>query len=126
MFDGNVVVLHVGGDLFGLIQRRIDRARYIELIGLAARTGHARKLLKLLRHGSVQTFDRNAHFFQQLRNKSAVLPQQRGQQVGLLDLLILILYGQLLCGLDRLQRFLCIFLSIHASCLLLALCTREC
>ena len=119
MLDRNIVVLHAVCERLGAVERIVNGARDVEAVRLTARAGHAGQLLKLLRHGGVQTLHRDAHLLQQLRHKTAVLPQQRCQQVHLLDLLVLILYSQLLRGLDRSKGLLRIFFSIHAACLLL-------
>ena len=46
---------------------------------------------------------------------SVRLPQQRGKQMHLLDLLVLVFDRQRLRGLHRAKRFLRIFLSVHKS-----------
>ena len=127
MLDGDEVVLHALGKLFRLRQCLIDLARDIEAVGLPAGAGHARELVDLRRDGGIQALDGNAHLFQKLRHKAAVLLQQRREQMHLLDLLVLILNGQLLGRLNGLQRFLRIILCVHTRQLLaLALSTFEC
>ena len=125
MLDGDEVVLHALGKLFRLRQCLIDLARDIEAVGLPAGAGHARQLVDLRRDGGVQALDGNAHFLQQLRHKAVVLLQQRREQMHLLDLLVLILNGQLLGRLNGLQRFLRIILCVHTTIQLLGVSTRE-
>ena len=115
MLDGDIFVLHLLCDVFRAVQRRINGTRNIILIRLAARAGHARQLRQLRVHRSLKAFKRHAHLFQQLRHKAVFLLQKRGQQMDLLDLLVLVFNGQLLGGLNGLQRFLRIVLCVHSS-----------
>ena len=115
MLDGDIFVLHLLRDILRAVQRRIDGARDVILIRLAARAGHARELSELRVHRGLKALQRDAHLFQQLRHKAVFLPQKRGEQMDLLDLLVLVFNGQLLRGLNGLQRFLRIVLCVHIS-----------
>ena len=115
VLDGDVFVLHLLCDVLGLVESGIHRAGDVVLVGLAAGAGHARELVQLRVDGGFETFGREAHLFQQLRHKAVFLPQQGGEQVDLLDLLVLVFNGQLLGGLDGLQRFLGIVLCVHGN-----------
>ena len=115
MLDGDVFVLHLLCDVLGLVEGGIHRAGDVVLVGLAAGAGHARELVQLRVDGGFETFGREAHLFQQLRHKAVFLPQQGGEQVDLLDLLVLVFNGQLLGGLNGLQRFLGIVLCVHGN-----------
>ena len=77
---------------------------------------------------SVRNYNGNyTDFLQKLGHQSPVLPQQGQQQVQLFQLLMMILLGDLLGGLHRLQRFLRIILKVHKTQLLvLALLQVEC
>ena len=113
MLDGDVFVLHLLCNVLGLVEGGIHRAGDVVLVGLAA--GHARELVQLRVDGGFETFGREAHLFQQLRHKAVFLLQKRGQQMDLLDLLVLVFNGQLLGGLNGLQRFLGIVLCVHGN-----------
>ena len=113
MLDGDEVVLHLVGKLFGAVQRLVDRSCHIVAVGFSAGAGYARELSQLLQNGSVETFHRHAHLPQQLRRKTVLLPDETCKQVDLLDLLVLIFNRQLLRSLNRFQRLLRILLCIH-------------
>ena len=115
MLDGNIIVVHLVRHALRAGQARVHGARNVIFIRLAPRAGHARELIELLLHGSVQALHRHAHLAQELRHKPAVLPQKRGEQMHLLDLLVLVFDRQRLRGLHRAKRFLRIFLSVHKS-----------
>ena len=69
------------------------------------------------------------HLFQQLRDEAVILSQKGGCKVLLLYLHVVVFNGDVLCLLDRLQRFLCEFLSVHTSHTpkhILALFSTEC
>ncbi len=115
MLDGDKLVLHPGGELLGGREHIVDRAGDIILARLTAGPGHARQLLHLGMHRSVEALDRHAHLLDQLRNQALLLAQQRQQQMRLLDLLIVVAQRELLRALNRLQRPSGILFCIHHS-----------
>ena len=91
MLDGNVVVAHGFRGLLRCGKQAVHATRNIETVGIAPRTGHNGQLVDRRLRRSVKAFDRDVHFFQELRDQAVLLPQQRKQQMHLLKLLILML-----------------------------------
>ena len=48
MLDGDEVVLHLVGKLFGAAERLVDRSCHIVAVGFSAGAGYARELSQLL------------------------------------------------------------------------------
>ena len=105
--------LHVGADIKAVHGLTCPHAGNLPQLGLRRR---------------FQTFHRNVHLFQQLRDQTALLPQQCQKQMHLLHLLMRILNRQLLRALDGLNRFLGIVIEVHLLYLpfALALSSLEC
>ena len=114
MLHGDIFVLHGLRLVFRGGEGRVYIGGNIEFVSLPA-AGHAGNLCKLRLGGGVQAFHRNAHFLQQLGNQTALLPQQRQQQVNLLHLLVMIAPGDVLRVLHRLQGLLRIVIEIHKA-----------
>ena len=105
MLHGDVLILHVlcpvlGGDK-GLVQCVAD----INLVGLPC-AGDAGELGNLCHGGSGQAFHGDAHLGQQLGDQPTILLQQGGQQVNLLQLLMVVANRQILRFLNGFLRFL--------------------
>ena len=127
MLHGHIFILHG----LRLLLRRIERGLYVgadikAVHGLTC--PHAGDLSQLGLRRRFQTFHRNVHLFQQLRDQTALLPQQCQKQMHLLHLLMRILNRQLLRALDGLNRFLGIVIEVHLLYLpfALALSSQEC
>ena len=127
MLHRHILVLHG----LRLLLRRIERGLYVgadikAVHGLTC--PHAGDLSQLGLRRRFQTFHRNVHLFQQLRDQTALLPQQCQKQMHLLHLLMRILHRQLLRALDSLNRFLGIVIEVHLLYLpfALALSSLEC
>ena len=63
MLDGDIFVLHLLCDVLRAVQRRINGARDVIFIRLAARAGHARQLPQLRVHRGLKALQRDAHLF---------------------------------------------------------------
>ena len=126
MLHRHILVLH------GLrLLRRIERGLHVgaDIKAVHCLTcPHAGDLSQLGFCRRFQTFHRNVHLFQQLRDQTALLPQQCQKQMHLLHLLMRILNRQLLRALDSLNRFLGIVIEVHLLYLpfALALSSLEC
>ena len=105
MLHGDEVVLHVlrpvlGGDE-GLVQVVAD----IDFVRLPS-AGDPGELAKLRLGGCLQALHGDVHFPQQLGNQSPILLQQGGEQMDLLQLLMVVANGKILCVLNGLLGFL--------------------
>ena len=127
MLHRHIFILHG----LRLLLRRIERGLHVgaDIKAVHCLTcPHAGNLPQLGFRRRFQTFHRNVHLFQQLRDQTALLPQQCQKQMHLLHLLMRILNRQLLRALDSLNRFLGIVIEVHLLYLpfALALSSLEC
>jgi len=113
MLHGDKIIVHFPGNLFRPGQGTVYGTGYIIAVSLPSGAGDLRQLPQFLLHRGTQAFQGDAHVLQKLGCETALLLQQGGKQMDLLDLLMAEAYGQLLCGPDGLQGFLCEFLCVH-------------
>ena len=114
----NVLVFHSGGGLFGSGQGAVKFARNINFVRVTSRTGHTRQFADFLCKSRLRIARLNAHFLEQLADKTVFLRQQSTEQMFLRQRLVFIFNRKRLRRLQSFQRFLCHFLCVHAITLL--------
>ena len=117
VLHGDVVVPHGGLGLLRLSQQTVHAAGDVELVRLPPGTADGRQLFHCGLGGGRQAFHGDVHFFQKLRQQTALLLYHRQEQMHLLDLLILVLRRQRLGIADGFQGFLCEFIGVHRALL---------
>ncbi len=115
MLHRDVLILHPGGQAFGLPEHLVHPLGNIEFVRLPA-AGDPGQLLQLPPGGGLQALHGDAQLPQNLRGQAVVLLQQGQQQVDLLHLLVAVFSGDGLSALHSLQRFSRILIKIHSSC----------
>ena len=113
MLHADEVVLHGLGFAGGGAEHLIGGLRDIDLIGVAAGTGHPGQRGQLFRHGGGKAAGVNIQLLQQLRDQAVFLRSQCVQQVGGLQRVVLVLHSQLLGCLQSLKGLLGILIGIH-------------
>ena len=113
MLHGYVFILHVVGLRLRRVERSVHILRDVYFALLATRAGHARDAANGLFARLDETAGLCIQLLQKLGDQPALLVCQGISQMRLLNLLILILYGDGLRRLQRLQRFLREFLCVH-------------
>ena len=111
--DRDIFVLHALGLPLGGGESFVHILRYIDFAGLPARAGDLGQAVHRAQGVGLHLFGGNAHFQQQLRDQPLLLSQQRGEEVLLLELHVLMLHRQILGLPDRLQGLLGEFLCVH-------------
>ena len=119
--------MHGCGQIFRSGEGFIQGAGQVELVAAA---GNGGEFSQLLIHSRRQALGDDAHFLQKLGSQTAVLLQQRRQQVQLLQLLMTAGTGDGLGKLDGLDGFLGTVVEVHIHTpfqrKVLALSTQEC
>ena len=119
MLHGNVFVLHVLRLLFGRVERPVQLRRDIDPVSLPAAARHLRAAFHRGAHGLRERVRVLAHARQKARDERILLLKKREQKMFFIHLLIVVLDGNALCPLDRLDRALRKFADIHISTLLI-------
>ena len=113
MLHRDILVLHgLGGGLGGL-QGLIHVLGHIDLVGLPAGAGHLGQFVHLRLDGGLEAGEGQAHIGEQLGDQPLAVLDQRHEQMGLLDLLVPVLQGDVLGALNGGQRFLGKLIHIH-------------
>ena len=113
MFDRDILILHPVGGFFRLHKCAVYLLRDINFVPLPSWPAHPRNPLDLGLDCVLHGRSIYSHFFQHLPDKAVLLRSQRGEQVRLLNLHILVFDCKILRGLQSLERFLGKFLSVH-------------
>ena len=114
MLHGHKFILHLGSLGFGGSKDRIRIRSDIETVHIPA-SGNGGNLPKQLGRCRLHAFHGFFHLPKQLGSQSALLPQQRQQQMDLLQLLMTVLDRKILCRLHSFQRLLGIVVEIHSN-----------
>ena len=118
MLHGEVLVLHLLGAAFRLQQCLFHLGRNVDLVCLPARTADTGNTAQAVGHSLAQAVRIHAHTREQLGNQAIGVLQERGHQVLLLHLHMLIFYGQGLGALQRFHGLLGKLVHVHGTCLL--------
>ncbi len=110
MLGGNVVVLHAFGIAFGRVQRIHGALRQAHLSACPGDPGAA---VQVFHQFFAQRLHTAGHARDHGRGHAFVLAQQRQQQVGRFNGLVVQIAGQLLGGKHSLARLLGKFFKIH-------------
>ena len=113
VFHAHILVLHGGGAFFGGRKDLVGGLGDVDLIRLAAGTGHMGQGRHLLCGCRGKAARLGPQLLQQLRDEPAFLAGNRGQQVLGLQRLVLVFNGKALGALQSLQGFLGEFVGIH-------------
>ena len=113
MFNRNIFILHAAGELFSLHERLVDLMRDINFPLFAPRPADARQTLDLITRGFCYGSGVCAHFLKHLADQAVRLRGKRAKQMLLFNLHVAVIGRDVLGFLDRFQRFLRKFLSVH-------------
>jgi len=113
MLHGDIVVLQALGLLLGLGQGAVEPARDVDLVGGPRWPGHLRQARQLILDAPRHLCRIDAGLGQDGRGQAALLPQQGGQQVLNVDLLMVIARRDRLRGGDGFLRFLGHAVDVH-------------
>ena len=113
MLDADELILHGFGLPGGGAQDFIGGLGDIDLVGVAARAGHPGQAGQLFGHGGGEAAGVDVHLLEQLGDQPVLLAGDGQQQVFGLQGVVLVLDGQLLRGLDGLDRLLGILVCVH-------------
>ena len=114
MFHGNVLVAHGLGFILGAHQHTVQ---VLADVNLSA--GNLRPFVQRIDQGALKLILVDLHFLDQLEDQAVFLIQKTIEKVFLLNLLVSIFICDFLQVVDGLNGFLCKFIDIHKSCLLL-------
>ena len=96
MLDGNIFVLHALCLRLGFGEYLVEVGRDVYFADFSAAAGYARHSLYEFKGGSLYAVCVNVHSGEYLRDKSALVGEQRVKQVLLLNAVVLIADGQIL------------------------------
>ncbi len=113
MLHRNVLVLHGPGLPLGGLKGLVHILGDVNLARLTARAGHLGQLLNFCLHRCLKAGDSRPHGGEELGDEALVVPRQGQQQVGLLDLLVAVLHGDILGPLYGGQGFLGKLIHVH-------------
>ena len=111
MLHGGILVPHGLGGLLGGIDRPVGVGGEIDGVGIAHLGQLTDGAVQLRQHGVAV----HAHFAQQRGDQSPVLVDQRIEQMLRRNIVVAILLGHGLCGLDGLERLARIGFSVHRN-----------
>ena len=113
VLDADELVLHGLGLPGGGAQDLVGGLGDIDLVRVAALTGHPGQAGQFFGHGGGKAAGLHVHFLEQLGDQPVFLAGDGQQQVLGLQGVVLVLHGQLLGGLDGLDGLLGILVGIH-------------
>ena len=109
----DILILHGRRGGLGGFQGTVHVLSHIDLVRLPASTGDPGQLLHLVLDGGLEAGEGQAHIGEQLGDQPLAVLDQRHEQMGLLDLLVPVLQGDVLGALNGGQRFLGKLIHIH-------------
>ena len=115
MLHRDILILHGGGYLFGLADGFVHILCNIDLVCLAAAAGNLGQLVDFGLDCGQERGDSHSHGGEQLGDQPLTVCYQGQKQMGLLDLLVAVFYGNILSTLDRGQGLLGKLIHIHVK-----------
>ena len=113
VLHGDILVLHGLGLLAGPLEGPVHILGDVHLAALPAGAGDFGQLIDLRPHRGFEAGDGHVHGGKKLRDKALPVPHQGQKQVGLLDLLVAVGQGGVLCPLNGSQGFLGKLIHVH-------------
>ena len=111
MFNTDVIILHIFGDLFRLDEHLAEIAGGVTL--LRTGSGNGRDGAELFFNGEAESAEIDVHLFKQRRNQSAFLVRERLEQVNGADLLMTVFSRNVLGCDHRFSGFRGKFFHVH-------------